>query len=158
MAKLAPQDPRSLARQVVLQAGFASDLRGGFEESGLEWLLEENLVNPTCAGDVLARSKTLFQGVSARQQELDRLIQDFAPAWPVHLLSPIDRNILRIALFELLDHTDTPAKTAINEAVELAKVFGSDSTARFVNGVLGSVMTALSRGELNPYKLASEGR
>ena len=68
----------------------------------------------------------------------------------------MDRNILRIALFELLYHTNTPAKTAINEAVELAKAFGSDSTARFVNGVLGSVMTALSNGELGPDTFVSE--
>jgi N utilization substance protein B len=107
---------------------------------------------------VLAASKTLLQGLLEKRQELDKLIQTYAPAWPVHLLAPIDRNILRIALYELLYHTETPAKTAINEAVELAKVFGSESSARFVNGVLGTVMTALSRGELNQEELASEGR
>lgn len=83
------------------------------------------------------------------QPELDRLIQNYAPAWPVHLLSPVDRNILRIALYELVYHPVTPAKTAVNEAVELAKMFGSDSSARFVNGVLGTAMSDLSRGELN---------
>ena len=141
---------------MVLQAEFASDLRGTFEESGLQWLIEENLVSPRHAGDVLALSQTLLRGLEERRQELDELIQAFAPAWPVHLLSPVDRNILRIALFELLYHTNTPAKTAINEAVELAKAFGSDNTARFVNGVLGSVMTALSNGELGPDKFVSE--
>ena len=139
-----------------MQAEFANDLRGAFEESGLEWLIEENLVSPMYAGDVLSFSQTLLRGLEEKRPELDGLIHTFAPAWPVHLLSPVDRNILRIALFELLYHTDTPAKTAINEAVELAKAFGSDSTARFVNGVLGSVMTALSKGDLSPDKLASE--
>ena len=143
---------------MVLQACFARDIRGENEEFGLEWLVEENLVTPQDTDDVLALSRTLLQGLDEKRRDLDELIQLYAPAWPVHLLSPVDRNILRIALFELLYHTNTPAKTAINEAVELAKVFGSESTARFVNGVLGSVMTALSRGELNQDKLASEGR
>ena len=143
---------------MVLQACFARDIRGENEEFGLEWLVEENSVGTEDVGNVLALSSTLLQGLNEKLHDLDGLIQAFAPAWPVHLLSPVDRNILRIALFELLFHTHTPAKTAINEAVELAKVFGSESTARFVNGVLGSVMTALSRGELNQDKLASEGR
>ena len=144
---------------MALQAGFANDLRGGFdEESGVEWLLEENLVRAKDASNVLALSRALLEGLHHKQGELDQLIQTYAPAWPVHLLSPVDRNILRIALYELLYHPVTPAKTAVNEAVELAKMFGSDSSARFVNGVLGTAMSALSRGELNQEKLASEGR
>ena len=144
---------------MALQAGFANDLRGGFdEESGVEWLLEENLVRRRDAGNVLTLSKTLLEGLNEKQRELDELIQTYAPAWPVHLLSPVDRNILRIALYELLYHPVTPAKTAVNEAVELAKMFGSDSSARFVNGVLGTAMSALYRGELNQEELASEGR
>jgi N utilization substance protein B len=144
---------------VALQAGFASDLRGGFDEqSGVAWLLEENLVRARDAGNVLSLSRALLEGLHEKQQELDQLIQTYAPAWPVHLLSPVDRNILRIALYELLYYPVTPAKTAVNEAVELAKMFGSDSSARFVNGVLGTAMSALSRGELTQEKLASEGR
>ena len=159
MPEVLIRDPRSLARTVALQAGFASDLRGGFnEESGVEWLLEENLVGARDADNVLALSRSLLEGLNGKQQELDDLIQTYAPAWPVHLLSPVDRNILRIALYELLYHPVTPAKTAVNEAVELAKMFGSDSSARFVNGVLGTAMSALPRGELNKEKLASEGR
>jgi N utilization substance protein B len=70
----------------------------------------------------------------------------------------IDRNILRIALYELLYHVGTPQKTAVNEAVELAKVFGSESSARFVNGVLGSVMAGLKVGELALVQPPPEGR
>jgi N utilization substance protein B len=76
----------------------------------------------------------------------------------VALLSIVDRNILRIALFELLCEINTPPKTAVNEAVEMAKVFGSESSARFVNGVLGTVMTALESGELKLVQPVSEGR
>ena len=159
MPKVFTRDPRSLARTVALQAGFANDLRGRVDDqSALEWLVEENLVRSKDTDGVLALSRDLLQGLQERRGELDRLIQTYAPAWPVHLLSPIDRNILRIALYELLYHPVTPAKTAVNEAVELAKVFGSESSARFVNGVLGTAMTDLSRGELNQEKLASEGR
>lgn len=159
MPKEITRDPRSLARTVALQAGFASDLRGRVDgNSALEWLLEENRVRSKDTDNVLALSRDLLHGLQERQQELDQLIQNYAPAWPVHLLSPIDRNILRIALYELLYYPVTPSKTAVNEAVELAKVFGSESSARFVNGVLGTAMTELSRGELNQEKLASEGR
>lgn len=159
MPKVLTRDPRSLARTLALQAGFASDLRGGFdEESGIEWLLEENLVRARDARSVLSLSRALLEGLTERQQELDQLIQTYAPVWPVNLLSPVDRNILRIALYELLYHPFTPSKTAVNEAVELAKMFGSDSSARFVNGVLGTAMAAMSRGELGQEKFASEGR
>ena len=143
---------------VVLQAGFASDLRGGFEPTGLKWLIQENSIRAGDANNVLGLSQALLQGLQEKRPELDELIQTYAPAWPVNLLSPVDRNILRIALYELLYHTDTPAKTAVNEAVELGKVFGSETTPRFVNGVLGSVMSALSRGDLVQQTLASEGR
>jgi N utilization substance protein B len=135
---------------VALQSGFANDLRGGFDEnSGVEWLLEEELVRAKDVGNIRSLSRALLEGLNEKQPELDRLIQNYAPAWPVHLLSPVDRNILRIALYELVYHPVTPAKTAVNEAVELAKMFGSDSSARFVNGVLGTAMSDLSRGELN---------
>ncbi len=157
MPQALTSDPRRTARMMALQAAFASDLRGGLERFVLEWLAEENLLRRKDIAGVMAFSQMLLRGVQERRQTLDEVIQAYAPAWPVRLLSPVDRNILRIALFELLHYTDTPAKTAINEAVELAKVFGSESTARFVNGVLGSVMAALSRGELNPDKPVSEG-
>ena len=135
---------------MALQASFASDLGGNTDEGlSLEWLLEENLIRGQVAERVLARSQALFQGMQDKKPELDGLIQAYAPAWPVRLLSPIDRNILRIALYELHYRTDTPAKAAVNEAVELAKVFGSESSARFVNGVLGTAMSTLNRGELN---------
>ena len=91
---------------------------------------------------------SLHRGVSEHRQGLDGLIGRFAPTWPVPQLAIVDRNILRMAIFELLHNPATPPKAAIDEAVELAKVFGSDSSARFVNGVLGSVMTSLESGDL----------
>ena len=100
----------------------------------------------------------LHHGVSDHRQGLDGLIGRFAPAWPVTQLPVVDRNILRIAIFELLHNPATPPKAAIDEAVELAKVFGSDSSARFVNGVLGSVMASLECGDLAVAEPSLDGR
>jgi N utilization substance protein B len=139
---------------VALQALFAADMRGGLAETSLDWLLEEEpLVSR--ARDF---TETLLSGVGNNGAALDQLIQRYAPAWPVNQLSLIDRNILRLALYELLYHVDTPPKTAVNEAVELAKIFGSESSARFVNGVLGSVMAGLEAGELALVQPPPEGR
>lgn len=82
----------------------------------------------------------LARGVVDSIANIDRIIETYAPNWPVSQLSSIDRNILRIAVYELTAPTDTPPKAAANEAVELAKSFGSDSSQRFVNGVLGSLL------------------
>ena len=139
---------------VALQALFAADMRGGLAETSLDWLLEEEpLVSR--ARDF---TEILLSGVGNNGAALDQLIQRYAPAWPVNQLSLIDRNILRLALYELLYHVDTPPKTAVNEAVELAKIFGSESSARFVNGVLGSVMAGLEAGELALVQPPPEGR
>ena len=91
-------------------------------------------------------------------QALDEVIRTYAPAWPVNQLSLVDRNILRIAIFELTYTPEVPQRAAVNEAVELAKSFGSDSSGRFVNGVLGSVLSGLAFGEIPLVKTAVEGR
>ena len=92
----------------------------------------------------------LVSGVLAYRDRLDELIQRYAPAWPVAQIAVVDRNVLRIALFELSSQTQTPPKVAINEAVDLAKLFGSDSSFRFVNGVLGSAMAEHEHVTLAP--------
>jgi N utilization substance protein B len=83
----------------------------------------------------------LLDGVMAKQPELDLIIEKAAPEWPIDRISPVDRNILRLGLYELLfaDRFEVPAKVAINEAIELAKQFGGDNSSRFINGVLGAV-------------------
>jgi len=137
---------RRRARTVALQSLFAEDMKGSQTETSLGWLLEEDPL----PAKYQAFAKELLAGIDDRKAELDQTILHYAPAWPVAQLPAVDRNILRIALFELKYHGDTPNKTAINEAVELAKTFGSDSSARFINGVLGSVMADLEMGELAP--------
>jgi len=72
-------------------------------------------------------------------EQIDSYIKRFAPAWPIEQISIIDRNILRLAIFEILINNRVPIKVAINEAVELAKAFGSNSSSKFINGVLGAI-------------------
>lgn len=88
---------------------------------------------------------SLVDGVLANSTEIDKIISAFAPNWPINQMALVDRNILRMAIYEIMIGEETPPKVAINEAVELAKVFGSDSSSKFVNGVLGSVMESLKR-------------
>ncbi len=154
MPEVKPKEPRRKARIAALQSLFAEDVKGDHAEASLEWLASEDLLQETTVNFALS----LVRGVADSRSDLDNVIQRYAPAWPVAQLSLVDRNILRIALFELLNTPKVPRKTAVNEAVELAKVFGSDSSARFINGVLGSVMNGLEKGEIAPGKTAPEGR
>lgn len=87
----------------------------------------------------VAFAQALLKGTLQHLEALDRLIQRIAPEWPIEQMAPIDRNILRLAAYEILHEPGTPPKVAINEAVEIAKLFGSDSSSRFVNGVLGTL-------------------
>ena len=92
--------------------------------------------------------RRLISGVVRNRSHLDALIQKYAPAWPVDQIAVVDRNLLRIALYELSEAMATPPKVAINEAVDLAKTFGSDNSSRFINGVLGSALSDKDRASL----------
>lgn len=129
---------RHQARISALQALFEVDCTGHVPALVIERRLQD--VALPDAGASFARD--LVEGVSKHRQELDSLVGRYAPEWPVDQIAIIDRNILRLAIYEILMRNDTPVKVAINEAVELAKEFGSDSSGRFVNGVLGSLVSA----------------
>ena len=92
------------------------------------------------AGD-LPFMQDLLRGTLERKADLDMVIEKAAPEWPIPRIAPVDRNVLRLGLYELLfaDRDKVPAKVAINEAIELAKTFGGESSGKFVNGVLGAV-------------------
>lgn len=89
--------------------------------------------------EAVAFVKDLVEGVLGNKEEIDKVIERYAPAWPVAQMALIDRNILRLAIFEILFNNKVPVKVVINEAVELAKTFGGDNTPKFINGVLGTV-------------------
>jgi len=127
--------PRTKARSLALQSLFEIDLTGHNPES----VISERLAESDLDSELAAFSRQIVLGVAPLFQILDRFIAEHAPEWPLDQVAVIDRNILRIALWEFAVYGQTPLKVAINEAVELAKEFGSDSTPRFVNGVLGSL-------------------
>jgi len=129
---------RRKARTVALQSLYEVDCVGHDAGETLSRLLEERELFHDGAGF----ARQLVQGVMANRDKIDSTIQAYAPAWPVDQMAVIDRNVLRLAIFELLFNNKVPPKAVINEAVELAKAFGSDNSARFVNGVLGSVLAS----------------
>ncbi|MDT8897057.1 MAG: transcription antitermination factor NusB [Thermanaerothrix sp.] len=126
---------RTKARSVALQVLYECDLTRHAPGQALEQRLAEEHLEPELA----EFSRQIVFGVYPILDKLDRYIAQHAPEWPLDQVSVIDRNILRIALWEFAVAGCTPVKVAINEAIELAKTFGSDSSPRFVNGVLGSL-------------------
>ena len=126
---------RTRARGVALQALYEIDLAGHLPGVVLEERIQENELDP----DLAEFARQIVVGVAPLFETLDHFIAEHAPEWPLDQVATIDRNILRIALWEFAVYGETPIKVAINEAVELSKTFGSDSTPRFVNGVLGSL-------------------
>jgi len=127
---------RHEARIVALQALFEMDCVGHQSAAALE----QRLAEMPLPEQGIQFARELVHGVTDDIAKLDKLIERYAPEWPVEQIAIIDRNILRIAIYEVLVYDGTPLKVAINEAVELAKQFGSDSSGRFVNGVLGSLV------------------
>src|SRR3989344_4136043 len=148
---------RHLARSVVLQVLFERDASGNSMSSDEVISRLQNYSQEFGARDSdQAFMKQLLQMVIAKQKEIDTVIEKAAPEWPLERIAAIDRNILRLGLSELIfaDRTQVPAKVAINEAIELAKNFGSSSSGSFVHGVMGAVYIEL--GE--PGKNEGSGR
>ena len=126
---------RTRARGLALQVLYENDIASHPPAEVLRHRLEEEEFS-----DELAEfARQIVFGVLPLAPELDRIIAIYAPEWPLEQIAAIDRNILRVACWEFTVQGETPLKVAINEAVELAKVFGSESSPRFVNGVLGSL-------------------
>ncbi len=135
---------RHLARSIVLQTLFEWDTTHASDADSVV-ILTRN-VTEFGGGDIdQPFMEHLLTGVLAKKEDIDLVIEKAAPEWPLERIAPIDRNILRLGLYELLfaDRSQVPAKVAINEAIELAKTFGGDSSGRFVNGVLGAVYKEL---------------
>ncbi len=126
---------RTRARGVALQALYELDVTN----HPVGTVLIERTADSELDDDLVLFFRSIVLGVWPIRQELDSFIADHAPDWPLDQVATIDRNIIRIALWEFAVADDTPLKVAINEAVELAKTYGSDSAPRFVNGVLGSL-------------------
>ncbi len=130
-----PAGSRRRARIVALQALYEADSSHHDPLAALQQAAKRERLSRE--GTDFAQD--LIQGVLTHKDEIDGIIATAAPAWPLDQLAPVDRNILRLAIREMLGDNGTPVRVVINEAVELAKSFGSQSSARFVNGVLGTV-------------------
>jgi len=127
---------RRKARALALQALYENDVSRHPPANVVERLLEGAALGS--GGKGFARD--IVQGATAYLEEINDFIKELAPVWPVEQIPMVDRNILRMAIFEMVYQDSTPPKVVINEAVELAKTFGSESSPRFVNGVLGALM------------------
>ncbi|MEZ4665772.1 MAG: transcription antitermination factor NusB [Thermomicrobiales bacterium] len=130
---------RRAARTLALQVLYETDQT----DHDLSEVLDRSIETESPSEETVAYLRVLIDGIHRHKIAIDREIELAAPAFPIGQLSPVDRNALRIAIFELRYTTDVPMKVAINEAVELAKRFGGDSSGRFVNGVLGTVVDRL---------------
>ena len=127
--------PRRQARVIALQTLFEVDSA----DHPADVVLGQRLEERPMPAEAAAFTQHIVSGVLETLPQLDQMIAEMAPEWPLEQMAAVDRNILRIAIYEITVDSETPIKVAINEAVELAKLFGGDSSRRFVNGVLGTL-------------------
>ncbi len=139
---------RHLSRSIILQSLYEWDFHGK-KDGDLEKIVERNIKELGSGLDETDFIRGLIGGIKGKIDYLDKIIEKTAPEWPLLQISVLDRNALRIGLYELLyaDKKEVPPKVAINEAIELAKVFGGESSGRFINGVLGTVYKQVQEKE-----------
>ncbi|MBI2551745.1 transcription antitermination factor NusB [Candidatus Uhrbacteria bacterium] len=139
---------RHLGRTIIMQSLYQWDFRGK-DQSELERALVKNLQEFAPEFDDVPFVENTINGILKNLPVIDALITKYAPQWPLDQITIVDRNVLRIGVFELKFSPEIPARVAINESIELAKTFGGESSGKFVNGVLGAIyrdMTA--KGEI----------
>jgi len=129
---------RHLARTIAMQSLFLWDFNGQ-QDSDLANVIKGNFQNFAPNFNDHGFVKNIIKGVLENTKEIDRYIIKYATEWPLDQITIVDRNILRIGVYELVFDKDIPAKVAINEAIEIAKAFGGESSGKFVNGVLGAI-------------------
>lgn len=137
---------RHLARTIAMQTLFEWDFRG--QKVDLALLTKENIKEFAPDFDDNGFTMRLIKGVKKELEEINAIIAEYAPEWPIEQITVTDRNVLRIGIYELKYSSEVPPKVAINEAIELAKTFGGESSGKFVNGVLGTIYKQMEeRGE-----------
>ena len=139
---------RHLSRTIAMQTLYQWDFNGA-QKKNFEKLLEHNLAEFAPGFDDEGFAKHLIDGVIKSKKEIDELIKKYATEWPIEQITIVDRNILRIGIFELKFDPEIPSKVAINEAIEVAKTYGGESSGKFVNGVLGAIYKEMEKkGEI----------
>ncbi|MFH0956117.1 MAG: transcription antitermination factor NusB [Candidatus Falkowbacteria bacterium] len=129
---------RHLARTIAMQTLFSWDFNGK-QEKDLTDLIEQNFKQFAPKFNDHGFVKSIINGVIKHEAEIDNYITKYATEWPLDQITIVDRNVLRIGVYELIFDQDIPSKVAINEAIEIAKTFGGESSGKFVNGVLGAI-------------------
>ncbi len=137
---------RHLSRSIVMQSLYEWDFSGKKPEN-LEKIVEKNIKEFGPGLEDKGFVWQLINGVISKLSDLDKIIEKAAPEWPIEQITIVDRNVLRIGLYELLygNKEEVPPKVAINEAIELAKTFGGESSGKFINGVLGTVYKEIEK-------------
>ena len=148
--------PGILIRTVILQTLYEWDFYK--QEKDITAILERNLKEFAPGIDEPDFAWRILKGIAEHLTDIDDILKKAAPDWPVDKIAVIDRNILRIGLYELLfaDHNEVPPRVAINEAIELAKNYGGPNTSRFVNGVLGTIYREM--GDLRSKRFKRKNR
>lgn len=129
---------RHLSRTIAMQTLFSWDFNGK-QEQGLADTIKQNFQHFAPRFDDHGFVKNLINGVMENLGAIDKYITKYATEWPLEQITIVDRNILRIGVYELVFNKEIPAKVAINEAIEIAKTYGGESSGKFVNGVLGAI-------------------
>lgn len=138
---------RHLARTIAMQSLYEWDFKKESPER-LKKIVKENLKEFASGFSDAGFTERVVDGVITHLKEINDYITKFAPEWPIEQITIVDRNVLRIGIFELVFTEDIPPKVAINEAIELAKTFGGESSGKFVNGVLGAIYKELQKDGL----------
>lgn len=128
---------RHLARTIALQTLYEWDFNN--QHGNSEELIKRNIEEFAPEFDDQQFSERLVKHVQENLAKLDAVIREYAPEWPLEQITVVDRNVLRIGIYELQYDKEIPPKVAINEAIELAKTFGGPSSGKFINGVLGTI-------------------
>lgn len=139
---------RHLGRTIIMQSLYQWDFRGK-DSTEMQKALERNLAEFAPDFDDVAYVENASNGILMNLPQIDTLITKYAPQWPLEQITIVDRNVLRLGVYELKFDPGIPARVAINEAIELAKTFGGESSGKFINGVLGAIFRdMLAHGEV----------
>ncbi|NLC53875.1 MAG: transcription antitermination factor NusB [Firmicutes bacterium] len=140
---------RRLARELAFYVLFQYDLGRVSWPDAVRWLLAENELSP----DAVTFLQEIVADAIAKLEEIDGILRHYSQDWPLARMATTDRNILRLAVYELLYRSDIPVEVTVNEAVEMAKKFGDEDSGKFVNGVLGTVIRAVRKMVEVPAKV-----
>ncbi|OPZ82810.1 MAG: hypothetical protein BWY76_02584 [bacterium ADurb.Bin429] len=146
---------RHLGRQLALQWLYQIDVGHLPSEEVMAEVPDEEALDGIDEEGV-GFAQTLSRGVIADRERIDAMIETYAPEWPLERMAGVERNVLRIAFYEILDVPEIPASVSIDEAVEVAKTFGTEESGKFVNGILGAYMRATKPGKRPPENSAEQ--